>query len=196
MPSKESSFTNMLTTLVVVTLVAALSLGFAYSWTKEPIKQAKLEKQKKSIAVVVAGYANDPVAEGYKVLSVNKKDSLEFFPAKKNGELIGTAIKTFSPNGYSGNIWLMVGLDKNGIINNISVIEHAETPGLGSKMTLPFFLNQFINKDPGRHVLRVKKDNGEIDAISGATITSRAFAEAVQLAYDTYRLHGNDQSTQ
>ena len=189
MAAKESTFFKMLVTLVAVTLVAALSLGFVYKWTKEPIAQAKLAKQMRAIEAVVTDYDNDPVADGYRVLSANRKDSLVFFPAKKNGKLTGTAIRTYSSEGYGGDVVIMVGLDTTGTILNISVVEHAETPGLGSKMTMPFFLDQFLQKDPGHVDLRVKKDGGTIDAISGATITSRAFSEAVQLAYDTYKMN-------
>ncbi|HEX5171325.1 MAG TPA: RnfABCDGE type electron transport complex subunit G, partial [Cyclobacteriaceae bacterium] len=114
------------------------------------------------------------------------RDSLQFFPAKKNGELIGTAVKTSSPRGYAGDIILIVGFDKAGNILNIQVLQHTETPGLGSKMTMPSFIDQFIGVNPGTTPLRVKKDGGKVDAISGATITSRAFSEAVQLAYDTF----------
>src|SRR5690606_23281889 len=124
MTTRESTFVNMLVTLVVVTLIAALSLGFVYTWTKEPIKQARQAKQMRAIQEVMPGYDNDPVQERYRVLSVNGKDSLEFFPATKEGKRIGTAIRSISPNGYSGDIVLMVGLDTTGTIRNISVIQH------------------------------------------------------------------------
>lgn len=186
MATRASSLANMSITLVVITLVASLSLGFVYKWTKAPIEKARLEKQLRAIAAVVSGYDNDPVSESYWVKTPNGKDSLQFFPAKRNGEFIGVAIKTFSPRGYSGNIDLMVGFDQAGNILNIQVLQHAETPGLGSKMSMPFFINQYVQANPAKKNLKVRKDGGEIDAISGATITSRAFSEAVQLAFDTY----------
>lgn len=186
MATRASSLLNMSITLVVITLVASLSLGFVYKWTKAPSEKARLEKQLRAIAAVVSGYDNDPVSESYWVKTPNGKDSLQFFPAKQNGESVGVAIKTYSPRGYSGNIDIMVGFDNEGNILNIQVLQHAETPGLGSKMSMPFFIDQFIHANPKQKNLKVKKDGGEIDAISGATITSRAFSEAVQLAYDTF----------
>ena len=105
---------------------------------------------------------------------------------------MGVAIKTKSSKGYSGDIWLMVGLDTTGTIRNIVVIEHKETPGLGSKMTGEKFLRQFLDVNPTTTDLRVKKDGGTIDAISGATISSRAFSEAVKLASDSYQAYGKD----
>ncbi len=191
MATIKSSFINLLLTLTIVTLVAALALGYVYQWTKEPIAKAQMAKQLKAIESVVQGYDNNPVTEKYKVATPGGTDSLEFFPAIKSGKLIGMAIKTRSVKGYSGDIWLMVGLTTTGEIENIVVIEHKETPGLGSKMTSPAFVNQFLNKNPEQLKLKVRKDGGDIDAISGATISSRAYSEAVQLAFDTFKLSDN-----
>ena len=177
----------MLTTLTLVTLGAALSLGYVFEWTKEPIAKAQMAKQLKAIEAVVTGYDNNPVLEKFKLPTPDGKDSLEFFPAKSKGELVGVAVKTRSSKGYSGDVWLMVGFNMQGDIQNIFVIEHKETPGLGSKMTSPGFLRQFPGKNPGQMNLKVRKDGGEVDGITGATISSRAFAGAVQTAYDTFQ---------
>lgn len=77
---------------------------------------------------------------------------LEFYPAKKNGELIGTAVKTYTNNGFGGKIWLMVGFNPDGSVANYSVLEHKETPGLGSKMDVWFTSNgkgNITGKTPG-----------------------------------------------
>lgn len=187
MATIKSSFINLLLTLTIVTLVAALSLGYVYQWTKEPIAQAQMAKQLKAIESVVQGYDNNPVLEKYKVATPDGKDSLEFFPAKKGAELIGIAIKTKSSKGYSGEISIMVGFNMRGEIQNIFVIEHKETPGLGSKMTTLGFVNQFLGKNPEYMKLKVKKDGGDVDAITGATISSRAYSQAIQLAFDTFK---------
>lgn len=187
MATIKSSFINLLLTLTIVTLVAALSLGYVYQWTKEPIAQAQMAKQLKAIESVVQGYDNNPVLEQYKVATPDGIDSLEFFPAKKGEELIGIAIKTKSSKGYSGEISIMVGFNMQGEIQNVFVIEHKETPGLGSKMTTPGFVNQFLGKNPEQMKLKVKKDGGDVDAITGATISSRAYAQAIQLAFDTFK---------
>jgi electron transport complex protein RnfG len=195
MATIKSSFVNLLLTLTIVTLVAGLSLGYVYQWTKEPIAQAQMAKQLKAIESVVRGYDNNPVLEKYKVATPDGKDSLEFFPAKKGEELIDMAIKTRSSKGYSGDIWIMVGFNMTGEIQNIFVIEHKETPGLGSKMTAPSFVNQFLGKNPEQLKLKVKKDGGDVDAITGATISSRAYSQAIQLAFDTFKSssnHGTD----
>lgn len=184
---------NMTVTLLVVTLVASTALGFVYEWTKDPIAAAKLAKQKKAIDMVVGEYDNDPLSDQFKRLLPSSFDSLELYPAYKSGEMSGMAVKTFSSKGYSGNIWLMVGFLPDGAIKSIFVLEHKETPGLGSKMSDPKFLDQFINRSPEDFQLKVKKDGGDIDAITGATITSRAFGDAVEKAYKVFKEGKDDE---
>jgi len=189
---KESTFINMVLVLFIVTLVASAALGGLYELTKEPIAAAKLAKKLKAIKQVVPDFNNNPSNEVYKV-GMNEKDSLEFYPAKKDGKLVGTAVKTFTTNGFSGYVWIMVGLKPDGSINNYSVLEHKETPGLGTKMADWFKSSDpakakasIINKNPATTNFTVSKDGGDIDAITAATISSRAFLDAVQTAYNEY----------
>lgn len=190
MAKKESTLFNMVSSLVVVTLIASTALGYVYELTKGPIAEAKLAKKIRAIDQVVVEYDNNPVDEMYKISIAGTEDSLEVYPAKKRGKLMASAIRSFSPKGYGGNVWLMVGLLPDGNIQNISVLEHKETPGLGTKMNDTEFKNQFIGKNPSSFNLKVQKDGGEIDALAGATITSRAFGQAAQLAFDTYMKGG------
>jgi len=189
---KESTFINMVLVLFIITLVASAALGGLYELTKEPIAAAKLAKKLKAIKEVVPAFNNNPSDDVYKV-GINEKDSLEFYPAKMDGKLVGTAVKTYTTNGFSGYIWLMVGFTPDGSINNYSVLEHKETPGLGSKMaewfkqTDPAKLKaSIIDKNPETSKFIVSKDGGDIDAITAATISSRAFLDAVQTAYNEY----------
>lgn len=108
-----------------------------------------------------------------------------FILAKKNGELVGTAVKTYTNNGFGGKIWLMVGFNPDGTIANYSVLDHKETPGLGSKMDTWFTKDgkgNIVGKNPGENGLKVSKDGGDVDAITAATISSRAFLDAVNRA--------------
>jgi electron transport complex protein RnfG len=118
-------------------------------------------------------------------LPTGEGDSLDIYPAKMNGEIVGYAVNTYTKKGFSGNISLMAGFKPDGTILDITVLEHKETPGLGTKMTEPEFKDQFADKNPGEFVLKVKKDGGPVDAITAATISSRAFCDAVQRAYNT-----------
>ena len=190
MAKKESTLFNMVSSLVVVTLVASTALGYVYELTKGPIAAAKLAKKIKAIDEVVVEYDNNPVDEMYKISMDNSQDSLEVYPAKKAGKLVASAIRSYSPKGYGGNVWLMVGLLPDGNIQNISVLEHKETPGLGTKMNDAEFKSQFIGKNPSTFNLKVQKDGGDVDALTGATITSRAFGQATQLAFENYMKGG------
>jgi electron transport complex protein RnfG len=190
MAKKESTLFNMVSSLVIVTLVASTTLGYVYELTKGPIAEAMLAKKIRAIDEVVSEYDNNPVNEMYKIPIEGTSDSLEVYPARKDGKLVTSAIRSYSPKGYGGDVWLMIGLTPDGTIQNLAVLEHKETPGLGSKMNNDDFKNQFIDKNPSSFNLHVKKDGGNVDALSGATISSRAFGQAVQLAYDTYMKGG------
>ncbi|MFH1319658.1 MAG: RnfABCDGE type electron transport complex subunit G [Bacteroidota bacterium] len=189
MAKKESTFINMVLTLFVVTLLASTSLGYIYEITKGPIARTKKLRKLKAIKQVVPEFTNNPDEEKYKVASPDGLDSLVFYPAKKDGEIIGTAIETYTTKGFSGLIKIMAGFKPDGSIYNISVLEHKETPGLGTKMADAKFKNQFVGINPSDFLLKVKKDGGQVDAITAATISSRAFCDAVQKAHDAYNEH-------
>ncbi len=182
---KESTFINMVVALLIVTLVAATTLGFVYEFTKAPIALAKLNKKLNAIKLVVPEFTNNPDSIKYEI-PVEGGLPVMAYPAYNNEELVGTAIETYTMKGFSGLIKLMVGLAPDGTIHSVSVLEHKETPGLGTHMSDEWYINQYKGKNPGTDNLKVKKDMGEIDAITAATISSRAFSDAVQKAYDAY----------
>ncbi len=190
MAKKESTFINMVVMLFLVTGIAAAALGFVYDFTKGPIAEAKLKAQQEAITNVLPQF--DALGESFKTLVEEGGDSLEFFPAYKNGELVGTAIKTYTKNGFSGFISIMAGIDSEGNFSGYSVLEHKETPGLGSKMDTWFSDQEkpgqyVIGKNPVSNNFTVTKDGGDIDAITASTITSRAFLEALVLAYNSHK---------
>jgi electron transport complex protein RnfG len=186
MAKKESTFLNMVSTLLVVTLVSAGLLGSIYAVTKEPIRLAELKKKNEAIQVVVPGFDNEPSQEVKKLFMDG--DTLSFYTARKGDEVLGTAVETFTNKGFSGEFKLMVGFRPDGTIIDIAVIKHAETPGLGEKMVKgkSDFSVQFMGKNPAQFKLAVKKDRGDVDAITASTITSRAYCDAVQRAYDGF----------
>jgi len=184
MAKTESTFKNMVLSLTLISLGASASLGFVYVMTKAPIEASILNKKLNAIRQVVPEFTNNPDEDMFR-LPTGEGDSLEIYPAKKDGEIIGYAVDTYTKAGFSGNIRLIAGFRPDGSIINISVLEQKETPGLGTKMTEPGFRDQFINKNPSSFSLKVKKDGGPVDAITAATISSRAFCDAVQRAYNT-----------
>jgi electron transport complex protein RnfG len=189
MAKTESTFRNMVLSLTIISLVASACLGFVYELTKEPIALSLLNKKLEAIQKVVPEFNNDPNNEMYR-LPTGEGDSLEIYPAKKDGEIIGYAVNTYSRNGFSGNISLMAGFKSDGTITGITVLEQKETPGLGTKMAESEFKDQFNEKNPAEFILKVKKDGGPVDAITAATISSRAFCDAVQRAYNTLQKGG------
>lgn len=184
MAKTESTFKNMLLSLTLISLGASAALGYVYEFTKGPIEISNLNKKLDAIKMVVPAFTNNPNDEMYK-LPTGDGDSLEIYPAKMDGEVVGLAVKTYSNKGYSGMISLMAGFKSDGTIINITILEQKETPGLGTKMTEPGFKDQFMEKDPVDFKLKVKKDGGKVDAITAATISSRAFCDAIQRAHNT-----------
>ena len=180
----------MVFSLTVITAIASASLGFVYQLTKEPKAVALKVKQNFAIKAVLLEYDNDPLADAFFIKSFDSDAKLICYPAKKNGLLTGIAVNTWTMEGFSGLVRLMVGFDKTGNIVNISVLEHKETPGLGTKMADAEFKDQYKGKNPGINKLAMKKEHGEIDAITAATISSRAFSDAVERAYKSLEKAG------
>ena len=189
MAKTESTFKNMVLSLTLISLGASACLGYVYQITKAPIELSVLNKKLAAIKQVVPDFNNNPNDEMYK-LATGEGDSLEIYPAKKDSVVVGYAINTNTKKGFSGNISLMAGFKPDGTIINITVLEQKETPGLGTKMTEPLFKDQFNSKNPSKFNLKVKKDGGPVDAITAATISSRAFCDAVQRAYNTLQKGG------
>lgn len=182
MAKKSSTLGNMLLSLIVIAVVAGAVLGFIYSLTKEPIAQVEKAKNEAAIKAVLD-------KEGLEISHIeeyNINDLTYNVAYNDANEIVGAAVKTYSGKGFSGKIELMVGLLPNGTINKISVLTQSETPGLGANMVNEKFKGQFNDKNPADFRLKVKQDNGDVDAITAATISSRAFSEAVQTAYDGF----------
>ncbi len=189
MAKTESTLVNMVLALLIITAIAGASLGMVYKVTKEPIAMAKLAKQKKAIEAVVPGFDNNPTEEAYEITS-KEGYILKVFPCKKENELLGVAISTKTEKGFSGEVKVMVGMKPDGTIINYSVLEHKETPGLGAKMQIWFRMDKgnqsILGKNPANTKMVVSKDGGDVDAITAATISSRAFLDAIMVAYNTY----------
>ncbi len=189
MATIDSSLKNMLLTLLIITAISGTSLGFVYKMTKEPIAAAKAKNHQKSIKLVVAEFTNNP-AEDVVELTSKEGFPIKIFPARKDNQLVGVAVETMTNKGFGGDVRLMVGFKPDGTIINYQVLEHKETPGLGTKMGLWFKTDKgnqsVLGKNPGTSKLTVSKDGGDVDAITAATISSRAFLDAVRIGYETF----------
>lgn len=193
MSKDENSFKKMVLALSLVCAIGSTSLGVIYALTKDTITEARRLQKQNVIQKVLPAFDNDPLNDMAE--SPVDGDTIYFYKALQNGEWVGTAVETFTNKGFSGNIKLMVCFTPDGKIYSISVLEHNETPGLGDKMEVEKSLDkntgkswssQFEGKNPDEFRLLVKKDGGDVDAITAATISSRAFCDAVQRAYDEF----------
>lgn len=193
--AKQSSFGNMLIVLTGITVAVGALLGYVYGITKEPIANAKKQKQVEAVKAVAPEFDNSPIDEKY-TITVAGMD-LTVYPATKGGEKVGAAVESKTKKGFSGEITVMVGFETDGTIRNYRVLSHAETPGLGSKMEEWFRSEKgnVMGKNPATDDLTVKKDGGSIDAITAATISSRAFLDAIANAYSAYNNNQFDVNT-
>ncbi len=189
----ESSLLNMVLSLFLICAVMSAALASVYMFTKEPIANADKKKINDAIGLVLPVFDNSPAEESFKVgftqniNGANSADTLVLYPAYKDGKLIGTAISSYTYKGYSGYISVMVGITAEGTIFNTKVMEQKETPGLGTKMSDAKFHDQFNGKNPEEFNLQVKKDGGDVDAITAATISSRAYCDALNRALHAYK---------
>ena len=192
MSKPESTFMNMVISLFLVTFISSATLGMVYELTRVPIEEAAIKTKNEAISKVITGFDNDPFHQRFKIPS--DLDSLVFYPAIKDGKLIGVAAETYSMNGFSGLIHLMVGFTMDGEITSVAVLDHQETPGLGDKIQpdKSDFPLQFQGKNPADFKLRVRKDNGDVDAITASTISSRAYSEAIERAYESFMKYKSD----
>lgn len=176
----ESSLKNMILSLLFISIGMSAALAYVFKLTEEPIAAAMKAKEIAAITEVLPPFDNDPT------LSPVEVEGIVFYKAKKGEELVGFAVKTFTDKGFSGRFTLMVGILPTGIINKVSVLDQKETPGLGDKMKTKW-KDQFSSKDPDTFRLDVKKDGGDVDAITASTITSRAFCDALKRAHTAFK---------
>src|SRR5210317_676202 len=131
MKKKASTLPNMLISLLVITLVAGLSLGFVNDLTAGPKAAAKLAKKINALKEVLPEFNNNPLDEVQLFASEKVKDSIEWYPASQDEQFVGAAVVGSSDKGFNGLIKLMIGFNPSGEIIDIAVLEQKETPGLG-----------------------------------------------------------------
>ena len=183
----KSSFANMTVCLLAICLVCSGLLAGVYALTAEPIAAAAAAKNEAAIMEVLPETA----------VSIEEERTVEFEGASyaynlaydEVGNVVGCAINV-APVGFGGPIAIKVGFDVNGVIWNTKVLSQAETPGLGAKCVEPSFSDQFKGWNPAEKDLAVKKDGGDVDAITASTITSRAYADGLLLATKVFQAIG------
>lgn len=199
MKKLESSITNMVLVLVGVALITGGILAYVNHITEAPIK-LQAEKTLADGIKAVMGGVQLSVAENDTIKQTIKGKEAVFVIHKtvdSNKQDLGVAVES-TTGGFGGDLKVLVGFDKNGNILGYTILQHAETPGLGAKADKWFQKDgkgSIIGKNPNKDNLTVKKDGGDIDAITASTITSRAFLLAVTQAYNAYKSGHVDANT-
>lgn len=180
----KSSFINMTLCLLAICLVCSGLLAGVYALTKEPIDAAAKAKNEAAILEVLPEAA--ATIEEERTVDYEGATYTYNLAYDEKGEVVGCAVNV-APVGFGGPILIKVGFKVNAqtgehIIWNTKVLSQAETPGLGAKCVEPAFASQFKGLDPAANKLYVKKDGGDIDAITASTITSRAYVSGIATA--------------
>ena len=185
MSKKESTLTNMILSLALIAVLAAAALAGVYLLTEKSIADVQAAKKQSALNAVLPGFDGEIVAVPTTVPGDKDPVTVNVAVAKDNS-LFGAAVETYTNKAFGGTFTLMVGFDADGNILGTEVIKAAETPGLGDKINKnkSNFAEQFVSMNPIAHDcdLKVKKDGGEVDAITAATISSRAYCDAVNRA--------------
>lgn len=181
MKKLQSSLVNMAVVLTVISVVAGATLAYVNLVTEGPIAEEKERTLQSGIKKVILGSDQGD-------LNVTAKDSVNettWVYRTDKGVAVQSAV-----NGFGGQLKVLVGFADDGSILGYTILETQETPGLGVKADKWFQKDgkgSIIGRNPGETELRVKQDNGDVNAITASTITSRAFLKAVMQAYDTYK---------
>lgn len=173
---------NLTIVLTIICSLAATALALVYNITKEPIAYQQRLKKLKAIKAVQPNYDNEPDQDFVDIPPEKNAEGntglTRFYLTKKGGDPTGVVF-IVTAMGYGGPIDLMLGLTPEGTITGIQILKHTETPGLGAKITEKKFLQQFAAKNAQNTTWTLKKDGGDIDQISGATISPQGVVKAI-----------------
>ncbi len=165
--------------LLVITGLTGLILGIAYKITEEPIARSQMRQKMDALRRVL------PLGETFEKRTLpeaSEEGFFEMYEGYKEDVLIGYAL-TLATKGYAGDILLMVGVSREGVVSGVQILGHQETPGLGARATESSFLDQFHGKStPPLKVVKPPSREDGIQAITGATITTRGVARGVDKA--------------
>ena len=186
-------------TLLIFSVVGAGLLSGAYTLTRPTIE---LSEQAEKLALVSqtlapGSFDNDLIRDAG-VLPANPQLGLkrpgQAYVARKQGVATAVVLEAIAPDGYAGEIRLLIGIQADGRVAGVRVTGHKETPGLGDYIEIArnAWINQFVGKSlaaPAEAVWKVRKDSGSFDYLAGATITPRAVVKAVKKALQYFEAH-------
>jgi len=173
--------------VTLVSIISAWALSYTYTITKPIIDLNRYQKKIKMITLVLPPFDNQPEKDVIQIPN-GKGEMTEFYVGRKNGKPAGVAFKS-SVNGYGGKISLIIGVNPEGKVYGLSVLDQNETPGLGNKIASEAFAKQFLNKDLSSSQWEVKRMGGDFDQITAATISSRAMTKGIKEGLTLYQTH-------
>ena len=181
----KSTLFNMVTVLFAVTLIASAGVGAVNMLTADAIAEAKALATTAAVKNVLPEFEK---TENWEQMVGDIP--VQIYKATSADAVVGYAVEAMSKSGFGGAIRVMVGFSTEGKILNVNVLEQKETPGLGTKMCDEgnALLASIKDKNPLQMQFSVKKDGGELDALTAATISSRAYYDAVKCAHDAFLL--------
>jgi electron transport complex protein RnfG len=185
--AKEESALKVIIVLVLIAFCSAFLLAYVNKVTSGPIEDNKKAETKKAIGIVLGDLKDYTFPENPEEIEIDNSPVKYFLAKSADSTVIGYAIVVIGPNGFTNDFDMMVGLDAQGKIIDTYVLDHKETPGLGDGMKKEGFKKQFRGKTLDNTKWSVKKDGGDIDALTAATITSRAFTRGVYRALLLYK---------
>jgi electron transport complex protein RnfG len=178
---------RLILTLTAICVLSGALLALVNGMTAEPIEQARRAEQTAALKRVLPPADNDPLRDTVTIEEAGR--AWTFYVARADGAFAGAAFETVTSMGYGGNIVIIVGVTADGTVQGIQILEQKETPGLGAKITEESFLAQFAGRSATETTWAVSKDQGDIDQITAATISSRAVVAAVREGIDVYLRH-------
>ena len=180
----KSTLFNMVAVLFTITLVASAGAGGVNMITADAIAEAKKLAVTQAVKNVLPEFDRSEMTE----LTVDEIP-VKVYTAVAGDEVAGYAVESMTKMGFGGAIRMMVGFSPEGEVLNVNVLEQSETPGLGTKMCDEgnALIGSVQGKNPADMKLKVKKDGGDVDALTAATISSRAYVDAMARAYNAYR---------
>ena len=178
---------RMVLALLAVAMVSTALLALTQSLTKAPIAQAERQALMQALMQVLPKHANNPLEDTRNITLEDAKAPTVFYIARNRQHKIqAIAWETIAPDGYSGSIRILMSVRPDGHLHAVRITHHQETPGLGDGIMNLDWLASF--KDKSLHNTRwaVKKDGGDFDQFTGATITPRAVVKAVKHGLNTF----------
>lgn len=177
--------------LMIIGAIATAFLAMTSDATREPIAEARKQETLQKLSMILPkGFDNEPVADVVNLADkkLNRKETpVIFYRARKGEQPLAAAFVVTAPDGYSGNIEIMISvMAASDEITGVQVVAHKETPGLGDKITTTTWPEAFKGKTLGNAKWAVKKDGGEFDQFAGATITPRAIVKAVKAGMEYF----------